>query len=433
MPFLSFVLCACGFSLAITMSAPGGSEKNDDMKRIQGTWVVDPATYAEVKDKEVLEEIKAIRFIFEGDTCTMKHPPGNTEKFRFHLDPAKQPRQIDMSDGVKGIYELDGETLKLCWDQQAKTNGRPTKFSLRQEKASVHYFVLKRESPQKDGPKKKADTSAEQESIIAAIKLRGGHVLIDRGTNSTSTIKVILSETGVKDKDLEQLKGLPTLQELYLFRTKVTGEGLKHLKGLTQLQRLDLSHCTELTEAGLANLKGLTKLQTLDVTATGMRDADLKYIKNLTDLQALYLRFNPKITDAGLEELKGLTKLQTLVLDRTEITDGGLKHLKGLTKLRTLHLACQLTDATLGQLKGFTDLQSLSLWGTQATDKGLVNLKGLTNLEELYLVGTQVTDAGLDNLKGLSKLRTLDLRGTKTTDRGVKSLKRSLPEVKVIR
>jgi uncharacterized protein (TIGR03067 family) len=76
---------------------------------------------------------------------TIKHPPANEEKGLFRLDPAKKPKQIDMSDGVKGVYELVEDTLKLCWDQQAKTNGRPTKFSLRQEKDSVHYFVLKRE------------------------------------------------------------------------------------------------------------------------------------------------------------------------------------------------------------------------------------------------------------------------------------------------
>jgi Leucine Rich Repeat (LRR) protein len=219
---------------------------------------------------------------------------------------------------------------------------------------------LNPESPQKDVPKKEADSSVKQERTIAAIKELGGHVLIDRGTDNTSTIKVILSETDVQDKDFEQLKGLPTLQELYLFRTKVAGERLKYLKGFTRLQKLDLSHCTELTEAGLTNLKGLTKLQSLDVTATGIRDADLESIKNLTGLQTLYLRFNP-ITDAGLVELKGLTKLQTLVLDRTEITDAGLNYLQGLTKLRTLRLAnAQLTDATLVQLKGFADLRSLS-------------------------------------------------------------------------
>ena len=148
MRFWSFALVACGFPLTVGMTAPGGEDK-DDVKQIQGTWIVDPATYAEVKDeealKELLKESKAIRITFDGDAFTMKHPPANEEKGTFRLDPDKKPKQIDFGEGAKGIYELEGDALKLCWDQQAKTNGRPAKFSLHQEKETVHYFVLRRE------------------------------------------------------------------------------------------------------------------------------------------------------------------------------------------------------------------------------------------------------------------------------------------------
>jgi uncharacterized protein (TIGR03067 family) len=148
MRFLSFGLLAGVFSLAIIMSSPGAGGKTDD-KLIQGTWVVDPGTYAEVKDekarKEALQASKSVRIIFDGERCIMKHPPGNEEQVFFRLDSTKKPKQIDFGEGAKGVYELEGDTLKLCWDQQAKTNGRPTKFSLRQEKDSVNYFILKRE------------------------------------------------------------------------------------------------------------------------------------------------------------------------------------------------------------------------------------------------------------------------------------------------
>jgi uncharacterized protein (TIGR03067 family) len=75
----------------------------------------------------------------------LKHPPANQEKGGFRLDPTKKPKQIDMSDAARGIYELEGDTLKLCWDQRATTNGRPTKFAHDKDKDTVHYFVLKRE------------------------------------------------------------------------------------------------------------------------------------------------------------------------------------------------------------------------------------------------------------------------------------------------
>jgi uncharacterized protein (TIGR03067 family) len=145
----SLALLACGVCLSAVVSTPAAGEKDDDMKRLQGTWVVDPATFEEVKDeavrKEVLKDSQAIRITFAGDTFTLKHPPANDEKSMFRVDPSKNPKEIDMGDGVKGIYELDGDRLKLCWDQQGKVNGRPTKFSLRQGKDTIHYFVLKRE------------------------------------------------------------------------------------------------------------------------------------------------------------------------------------------------------------------------------------------------------------------------------------------------
>jgi uncharacterized protein (TIGR03067 family) len=133
-----------GLSLAVGVLASAGDAKEDATK-LQGTWAVDPAMYKEVKDEEAVKAMKAVRVIFEGDTVTFKHPPGNEEKAGFHLDPTRKPKQIDMSNGVQGIYELKGDSLRLCWDQQAKTNGRPTKFAHDKDKASVHYLILKRE------------------------------------------------------------------------------------------------------------------------------------------------------------------------------------------------------------------------------------------------------------------------------------------------
>src|SRR5262249_52638914 len=95
--------------------------------------------------QEVLKETASVRLIFDGDTFRMKHPPANDEKVQFRVDSTKKPKQIDFGEGAQGIYELDGDTLKLCWDQQAKSNGRPTKFAHDKDKPTVHYSVLKRE------------------------------------------------------------------------------------------------------------------------------------------------------------------------------------------------------------------------------------------------------------------------------------------------
>jgi len=52
---------------------------------------------------------------------------------------------------------------------------------------------------------------------------------------------VDLAKTQVGDVGLEHLKGLTTLQRLYLSHTQVNDAGLEHLKDMTALQRLLLS------------------------------------------------------------------------------------------------------------------------------------------------------------------------------------------------
>ena len=92
--------------------------------------------------------MKAVRVIFVGDSFTMKHPPGNTEKGSFQLDTAKKPKQIDFTtrDGkAEGIYELGKDSLKLCWTKESKSRGRPTKFARAEEGNDPFLLVLIRE------------------------------------------------------------------------------------------------------------------------------------------------------------------------------------------------------------------------------------------------------------------------------------------------
>ena len=124
--------------------------QTDDAKLIQGTWVVDPNAYKDVKDQEVVKEMKAVRVVFKGDSCTFKHPPGIEEKGSFRLDPSKKPKQIDISplDGkekgktIRGVYELDGDKLTLHVAYPDSTE-RPTDLESK-EGAMTMSFVLER-------------------------------------------------------------------------------------------------------------------------------------------------------------------------------------------------------------------------------------------------------------------------------------------------
>jgi uncharacterized protein (TIGR03067 family) len=127
-----------------------GDDKGDDTKRLAGTWIIDPVTYKDAKDKDLRNELAAVRVIFEGDSLTLMHPPGNEEKGPFQLNPSTAPKQIDLFGDMgklqaQGIYELEKDHLKLCWDRQFKTRGRPTKFAHGKDGDEPFLLVLVRE------------------------------------------------------------------------------------------------------------------------------------------------------------------------------------------------------------------------------------------------------------------------------------------------
>ena len=154
------IVSALGLCL-LAAAVSTGEDKEDDAKRLQGTWVIDPASYKDEKDKDRREELALVRVLFDGASLTFKHPTRYEEKGKkgieskeergpFRLDGSKNPKQIDLLNkdvGVQaqGIYELDGDKLKLCWDRGFKRRGRPKKFAAGGKDAEPFLLVLVRE------------------------------------------------------------------------------------------------------------------------------------------------------------------------------------------------------------------------------------------------------------------------------------------------
>jgi uncharacterized protein (TIGR03067 family) len=95
-------------------------------------------------DKELAEA----KVVFTGDELTVKTAK-KEEKGRFRIGAAKKPKAIDLLGREKDqvalrIYQLDGSTLKLCWDQQSKAKGRPTEFATKKD-TDQHLLVRKRQ------------------------------------------------------------------------------------------------------------------------------------------------------------------------------------------------------------------------------------------------------------------------------------------------
>ena len=128
------LFCAVGFA------ASGGSgtladDKADlekEVRKFQGTWTFESS---ETGGKELpAGELKGLILVFEDDKHTVKKGNEVIQVGTQKLDPSKSPKAIDvtLTEGVNkgavmlGIYEINGDTLKVCFDAEGKK--RPTQF-----------------------------------------------------------------------------------------------------------------------------------------------------------------------------------------------------------------------------------------------------------------------------------------------------------------
>ena len=124
----------------LLMTAPGGTgaragdqaDVEKELRKFQGTWTFESS---EAGGKELpAGELKGLVLIFEGDKHTVKKGDEVIQVGRQKLDPSKSPKAIDVTvtEGLNkgavmlGIYEIDGDTLKVCFDEEGKK--RPTEF-----------------------------------------------------------------------------------------------------------------------------------------------------------------------------------------------------------------------------------------------------------------------------------------------------------------
>src|SRR5947209_8398370 len=113
--------------LFVAASAPAEDKK--DEKLIEGTWIV---VSREMDGKKTpADELKRGNLIFRNGTITGDDGKKKEKAAAYRLDPSISPKAIDLTDSEKeptrAIYELDGDTLKMCWSEKAP-DIRPAEF-----------------------------------------------------------------------------------------------------------------------------------------------------------------------------------------------------------------------------------------------------------------------------------------------------------------
>jgi uncharacterized protein (TIGR03067 family) len=123
------LLIGCALSLG---AAKGEDDPTKALERLRGTWEI-------VKAEGMVE---ARRMIIDQDTATMEFDKDDAKKAKYKADPSAKPPRIDITYETKtmqGIYELDGDNLKLCLGDP--DGERPTEFKAAKGR---HLITLKR-------------------------------------------------------------------------------------------------------------------------------------------------------------------------------------------------------------------------------------------------------------------------------------------------
>ena len=130
----------------LAADAPRDDAPRDDADRLDGVWKVVSAEDGGRKTPE--EVVKELRLTVARDVITYKVGEKST-RWRYKLDPEKKPKWIDLTDEgrvMPGIYEVDGDTLRICFSERGGDD-RPTAFESKPNSSNDVLIVLKRDRP----------------------------------------------------------------------------------------------------------------------------------------------------------------------------------------------------------------------------------------------------------------------------------------------
>lgn len=129
--------------------------------------------------------------------------------------------------------------------------------------------------------------------------------------------KLEISSPMLINADLLEIANMTSLQHVDLRRCRaITDEGVAALTRLPNLQSLVLNRCTQLTDATVANLADSSLCDTLEYLnfnrCRWLTDRSCSSLKKFVRLRRVDLRHCSLLTDTGISDLAVLTSLESL-------------------------------------------------------------------------------------------------------------------------
>jgi uncharacterized protein (TIGR03067 family) len=152
---LVLVLCVALTGALVLAWAQNVAKPDPSDEKLQGTWKV---VAAEVEGMPVpSQKLGNVKVTFAKGTYTFQ-ADGQTQKHEYKLDSSKSPKHIDLiqrkellnKDSTKelrieiraGIFELNGDELKLCYEEE-DAKKRPAEFKSKKD-TGIFYLQLRR-------------------------------------------------------------------------------------------------------------------------------------------------------------------------------------------------------------------------------------------------------------------------------------------------
>ncbi|MHA1771781.1 MAG: leucine-rich repeat domain-containing protein [Candidatus Thorarchaeota archaeon] len=205
---------------------------------------------------------------------------------------------------------------------------------------------------------------------IQAIKTFGENIEIVMDTSANA---LSVAESGIESIDLSELRKVPSLKRLSLYRNALRELDLTPLTYCANLAQIDAAY-NRIEKISLEPIRNLANLRELRLESNLLRRIDLGPLESCPLLTVITVGTN-RLASINLSPLKGCDRLREISLAKNLIASIDLTPLRDKNQLRILELhENRLTSIDLSPLKECRYLLRLTLAGNRLTTLDLAPL-----------------------------------------------------------